>query len=87
MTINLNDFVKVKLTDHGKDIFYHSLDEVNDMIRRNGGKPLEPHMPKVDAEGYTSFQLWELMQLYGPHIGMGLPQPFELDIVYEEGQR
>ena len=27
--INLNDVVKFKLTDHGKDIFYHRFDEVN----------------------------------------------------------
>lgn len=83
VTINLNEIVKVKLTDRGKDIFYHQLDEVNELIKRRGGKPLEPHMPKVDADGYTDFQLWRLMQLYGPHIGMGLPLPFDLNnIVY-----
>lgn len=83
MTINLNDSVKVKLTDHGKDIYFHQYDELNEHIKRSGGKLIEPKMPRVDAEGYTSFQLWHLMELYGPHIHMCSPLPFDVNIVIE----
>lgn len=84
MTINLNEHVKVKLNDRGKNIFYHQFDDLNLFIKVQGGKLIEPRMPEVDADGYTSIQLWELMKIFGPHIGMGIPQPFDLDIVYEE---
>lgn len=29
--LNMNDYIRVKLTDHGKDIYYHRFD---DAIRR-----------------------------------------------------
>ena len=36
--INLNEWVKVKLTDHGKEIYYHRYDEVNKRLQR----PIKP---------------------------------------------
>ena len=83
VTINLNDIVKVKLTDAGKDIFYHQYDDLNNVIRLRGGKPLVARMPKVDADGYTEFQLHVLMELYGPHIAMWKQLPFETNMLYE----
>lgn len=80
--INLNYFIKVKLTDLGKDIYYHRFDKLNDYC---GREVLKPRFPKVDENGYTKFQLWEFIELYGEHIGMGRPSiidPFE--IIYEE---
>lgn len=70
--INLNDKIKVKLTDLGKDIFYHRYDWI---LERNPKSRayIKPHYPKVNEEGYTTFLLWEFMQLYGKHIGMAAP--------------
>ena len=68
MIINLNDNIKVKLNDRGKDIFYHQYDDIPN---------LEPHYPKVDADGYTEFQIWCFMELYGEHIGMVKPPVLE----------
>ena len=82
--INLNECVKFKLTDHGKDIFYHRFDGLNESIIRRGLKPIAPKMPKTDADGYTRMQLWEFMELYGPHIGMAKESCIEsLEIIYE----
>lgn len=79
--INLNEVIKVKLTDLGKDIYYHQFDELN---RRRGRIVIEPFFPKEDAEGYTKFQLWEFMEIYGKHIGMAQPNVIKpLEIVYE----
>lgn len=83
ITINLNDIVKVKLTDVGKDIYYHQNDELNEEIRQHGGRTVEARMPKVDEDGYTSFQLHDLMTLYGPHIAVWKKLPFEINILYE----
>lgn len=82
--INLNDIVKFKLTDHGKDIFYHRFDAVNQRILRNGGKPIKPNMPKVDSEGYTKMQLWCFIELFGPHTSMTAENYIEhLEIILE----
>lgn len=49
--LNLNDSVKVKLTDHGKDIYFHRYDELD---KKLGRKPTG-HFPPVDEDGYTEF--------------------------------
>ena len=36
----------------------------------------------VDKDGYTEFMLWQFIQLYGNHIGMGAPNVIEpLEII------
>ena len=81
MKINLNEWVKVKLTDLGKEIFYHQYDGVNKAVGREVCKPF---YPKEDENGYTKFQLWHFIQLYGEHIGMAYPNVIDpLEIVYE----
>lgn len=82
MKINLNEYIKVKLTDLGKDIYYHRFDALNDYY---GREVLKPIFPEEDENGYTKFHLWEFIELYGEHIGMAKPQviyPFE--IIYED---
>lgn len=82
VTINLNETVKVKLTNLGQEIFYHQYDFVNE---RCGKEVIKPSFPKTDEDGYTSFQLWEFIELYGKHIGMRKKNVIEpLEIVYEE---
>ena len=71
-TLNLNEIIKVKLTFKGADIYYHQYDELNKLIKNNGGIPLEPRMPKIDSEGYTEFQLWDFMSLYGEYFKIGM---------------
>lgn len=82
--IHLNDTIKFKLTDHGKDIYYHRFDKANEHIFKNGGTPIKPHMPKVDSEGYTKMQLWAFIKLFGPFTGMAMKEYIEpLEIIYE----
>ena len=82
MRLNLNDNIKVKLTELGKDIYYHQYDRTNAFL---GRELCKPSYPKVDEDGYTTFQLWCFMELYGVHMGMTLPNVIEpLDIVFDE---
>lgn len=64
---NINNSVKVKLTDYGKEIYYHQYDYLNQSY---GKEIIEPRYPKVDENGYATFQLWNLMELYGKYISM-----------------
>lgn len=72
--ININEKIKVKLTPIGAEIYYKQYDELN----KNAGKTvLEPRMPKIDKDGYTEFQLWHFIELYGEHIGVCKPNVIE----------
>lgn len=84
--VNLNQNIKVKLSDLGKEIYYHRFDEVNEKIKCHGGKPITPTMPKVDAEGYTLFQIWQFMNLYGEYMTMCGERVLEtLDVIIVDG--
>jgi hypothetical protein len=79
--INLNEPIKVKLTDWGKEIYYHQYDRTNQIA---GREICKPKLPKEDENGYTEFQLWCFMELYGECMGMTLPNVIKpLEIVYE----
>lgn len=85
--VNLNEYVKVKLSDLGKEIYYHQYDETNRTIELHGEKPIKPTMPKVDEEGYTQFQIWQLMNLYGEYMTMCGERVFEtLDVIICGGE-
>ena len=73
---NLNDEVWVKLNDKGKEIYLHSFDDVPEQFRR-------VTLPEEDAEGYSKFQMWVFMQVFGPHINMGFDLPFDLTIKFD----
>ena len=82
--INLNELIKVKLTHWGKEIYYHQYDRTNQIA---GREICKPRFPREDENGYTEFQLWCFIELYGTHMGMALPNVIEpLEIVYERRQ-
>lgn len=72
--INLNETIKVKLTPYGAEIYYKQFDELNKQYDREICKP---QMPQIDKDGYTEFQLWNFIELYGQHIGMCKPNVIE----------
>lgn len=67
--INLNDWIKVKLTDHGKDIYRRYKTQLADALKQTTASvQIEPD---IDEDGYTKFQLWHYIELFGNYIGMG----------------
>lgn len=74
MKFNLNNNVKVKLTQIGRDELKRQHIELYTSL----GQPEEPYIPKKeDKEGWSTFQMWSLMNKFGNMIGMGISQPFE----------
>jgi hypothetical protein len=68
--MNLNDYVWVRLTEYGEGIFAAYYDTL-------GLEPAE-YRRLVDAgSGWCKFQAWALMNMFGPHMGMGHGSPFE----------
>ena len=72
---NINDMIKVKLTAQGKEI----LDKmVADTLSTLKGFDLSDYSPyHTDSEGYTEFQLWDFMRIFGSHFWNGCPQVIE----------
>jgi hypothetical protein len=73
---NINEYVWVKLGAKGEEIYLHSFDDVPQQFRR---VPL----PEVDEDGYSKFQMWEFMGLFGPYCRMGFDIPFGTTIRFD----
>ncbi len=78
MDFNINDKVRVKLTDHGRACLERNHVEFWAGIGRPAPYAYTP--PTEDAEGWSEWQLWSLMHELGPHTSMGLSVPFETTI-------
>jgi len=77
MKFNINEKVRVKLTEHGKALHreYHAK-----FLAHLGQKAPDYTPPKEDAEGWSEWQLWVLMQEFGPHMGLGFRTVIETEI-------
>jgi hypothetical protein len=62
--LNLNDTVKVKLTEEGRLIYQRFMSD-SDSADTN---PLRSLDARKDADGYDCFQLYMLMAIFGKHI-------------------
>ena len=74
ISVNLNEIIKVKFTDYGRDIYYHRYDSLIEWAERSGvgTKYIFPSYPEVGEDGYSEIQLWEFMQVFGSYIHMGM---------------
>lgn len=81
---NLNTWVKVKLTELGREIEKKNYEALNELLKQHGGKYNAEFKLEVDENGYTSYQLWELFKKFGAHIGLGKNLPFETEIIFIE---
>lgn len=78
---NINDCIKVKLTAKGKKIIQEDYEQLCASYPN-----LDIKMRYVeDADGYTEFQLWDFMRLFGSHLYCGSPCYIEKNqIILEE---
>lgn len=70
---NLNKTIYVKLNDVGKDIYKNYIQNLNSNLSIE---------PEVDENGYTKFQLWDLIHIFSESIGLGLQTPFDKNCIY-----
>lgn len=66
MKVNTNDTVKVKLTPIGIDI----INKEKEKFKEYGCLTDFIFIP--DEEGYTTFELWEFMNIFGKYFHIGL---------------
>lgn len=70
---NLNGAIRFRPTAKGMKIWREHWGETRSAV---GG----PYSLKVDADGWATEQLWQVMQVFGPHFGLGLESPIEMGI-------
>ena len=76
-TFNINDFIKVKLTEHGYNA--HVLHYKKYLGENFNNKYF---LPMVDEDGFTKYQLWEFINIFGEHMFMGEDQLIEDNLIY-----
>lgn len=83
--INFNEYVKVKLTQYGVDILRLRHESLDRQLKKNGYGELGPFKLEMDDEGYTKFQIWRLINIFGDYVHEGMEQPFESDMIFLKG--
>lgn len=76
LDFNVNHYVRVKLTSVGWELVK------NHWVQFGLAAP----KPTMDTGGWTRWQLWDLMNIFGPHLYNGCEMPFETTIQIETGQ-
>ena len=81
-TLNINEFIKVKLTQKGKLVYLEHQIETQKKFDRDRIKIDVPLNVEVDDEGFSSFQLWSFMEIFGSHMYCGAEPVIEGPILY-----
>lgn len=79
MKININDVVRVRLTDLGRKTLTILRAQENEHLATAGSRVRIP-LAVVEVDGWSEWQLWELMAAFGEFCGNGLPLMFETEI-------
>lgn len=74
-SFNINDPVRVKLTEVGMAEYRRQAAEVRARLPEHA-RDMIASEPKLDADGYCTAQMWDVMQTFGHLCGVGRPQPF-----------
>lgn len=73
MNVNVNEKVRIKLTEYGKSTLL--IDHISYWSKKKQFVQYVP--PKEDADGWSTWQLWSVMNAFGKHMYPGAPLCFE----------
>lgn len=76
---NLNDKVRVKLTDLGRS----ALEADHATFWASVGRAMPYTAPKEDADGWSKWQLWSLMSKLGKYVDLSFQNHLETTIQFE----
>ncbi|QDV86931.1 hypothetical protein [Planctomycetes bacterium TBK1r] len=73
---NLNDYVYVRLTEHGRQVHREWFESVMSGNLWDAGytKPVE------DDDGWSKWQMWSLINVFGNHVYMGAKPCFDMNV-------
>lgn len=85
LKFNVNNYVKVKLTELGKQELKKRYIELSKWYPESM-KLEDFKLPEVDEKGFSKWQLHVLISTFGGITGNGFNPPFETEIEIIEGQ-
>ena len=77
---NTNDYVLVRLTDYGRTVHKQYHDDCQEHLTSKAQFAYKP--PVEDEHGWSRWQLWELISIFGPRTSMTM-MCFETAILIE----
>lgn len=80
VSVNVNQVVKVRLNDIGIKELERKHKQLEDEYPMLGGFK----KPNVDENGYSTFQLHDLMRKFGDMMRVGFDCPFDTDVIFED---
>lgn len=69
MKFNINEIVRVKMTDYGRNVYDAYACSHQDA-----------RIKKENENGWSEWQFWKLMAVFGPHMSLGEKNCFETTI-------
>lgn len=68
MMLNINSIVRVQLTDKGRTLLKADFER---FLAENPSMRLQYEPPEEDVNGWSQFQMWQLMSKFGSHFTDG----------------
>ena len=78
---NVNNYVHVKLTDEGREELKRQHESFN--LQMNGRLGQWKGVVE-DSDGWSKWQLWDLMNRLGHMLSLGMVMPFDALIKFED---
>ena len=81
---NVNDRIKVKLTEYGNFILEKDITDTLGMLKNFICQEYPSY--HIDENGYMEFTLWDFMRIFGAYFYNGCPQIIEHnEIIFIDG--
>ena len=77
MLFNINNYIRVKLTECGRRILKREHDSLMKLLPESAQRPFEI---MEDEDGWYKGQAWSIISTFGSHMRMGGDPPFETEI-------
>lgn len=84
--VNLNDTVKVRLTEEGIQVLARQHNELRKKMLTKGWKDSGEFVLRLDSEGYYTTQLWTLINKFSDNIDLGEEPMFVGGNLYFPGE-
>jgi len=78
---NINENIRVKLNDLGHQRRANLYNEYIGIIPNRERRNMEYYKKQSDKDGYTTFQMWHFMELFGEVTGIGKPDYYDSNIL------
>ncbi len=82
-TFNINNTIKVKLEDIGYELLAEEHNSYAGAIPKWEVRTAEYYKNKADSFGYSEFQAWYFMQIFGPVTALGGPGYYHTTILIQ----